>query len=229
MSDTDATNTDMDPARTEVWPNLPYEEWQDTYDTLHMWAQVVGKIKLRLMPPINHWWQVALYVSPRGLTTSKIPYQNGSFEIELDFLDHQLLMSTSDGETRRLPLERKSVADFYSEYVATLRELDIAPRIYALPVEIADATPFREDRAHASYDADAAQRCWRVLSRLSVCAHAGPAAASAARTSRAATARRFMGRRRAAPSRARARRRARRGRSWRRRNPRSRAARRTPG
>jgi Family of unknown function (DUF5996) len=148
----------------DPWPALPLEEWRDTYATLHRWVQMVGKTRLALAPMQNHWWQVVLYVTSRGLSTSPMPVGDRTFEIELDFLDHQLLMSTSDGETRRLALERKSVADFYSEYMATMRELDIAPRIYTSPVEIADATPFREDRAHASYDADAAQRCWRVLS-----------------------------------------------------------------
>src|SRR5438067_9543614 len=112
--------------KTEAaWPSLTLDEWAPTQSTLHLWTQMVGKTRLALAPMQNHWWQVVLYVTSRGLSTSPMPVGDRTFEIELDFLDHQLLMSTSDGETPRPPLERKSVADCYSEYVATLRELDI--------------------------------------------------------------------------------------------------------
>lgn len=147
----------------DPWPALPLRDWQDTYATLHRWLQVVGKTRLALAPRQNHWWQVALYLTSRGLGTSPMPSDDRTFELELDFLDHQLVALTSDGDTRTLPLAPRSVADFYREYMEMLRSLEIAPRIWPVPVEIADATPFLKDRAHASYDADAAQRCWRIL------------------------------------------------------------------
>ena len=147
----------------DPWPALPLSEWRDTYATLHRWLQIVGKTRLALAPMQNHWWQVALYVTSRGLGTSPIPAGDRSFEIELDFLDHRLVARTSDGDTRTLPLESRSVADFYGAYVDLLRSLDIASHIRPVPTEITDITPFPKDREHASYDADAAHRCWRVL------------------------------------------------------------------
>ncbi|HEY7234103.1 MAG TPA: DUF5996 family protein [Gemmatimonadaceae bacterium] len=147
----------------DPWPALPLREWQDTYATLHRWLQVVGKTRLALAPRQNHWWHVALYLTSRGLATSPMPIDDRTFELELDFLDHQLVARTSDGDTRTLPLAPRSVADFYRDYIEMLRSLEVAPRIWPVPVEIADATPFLDDRAHASYDADAAQRCWRIL------------------------------------------------------------------
>jgi hypothetical protein len=148
---------------TTAWPALPLGEWRDTYATLHRWLQIVGKTRLAFAPMQNHWWQVTLYVTPRGLGTSTIPLGERSFDIELDFLDHRLVVRTSDGETRTLPLTARSVADFYGDYVAMLGELDIRPHLFSRPVEILDATPFPDDNEHASYDPDAAQRCWRAL------------------------------------------------------------------
>jgi hypothetical protein len=162
----DRTTADRTRAdRAASWPPLALGDWRDTYATLHRWTQIVGKTRLALAPMQNHWWQAALYLTARGLGTSPIPYRERSFEVELDFLDHALVVRTSDGGTRTLPLAPRSVADFYREYVALLRALDIEPRIYPVPRELPDATPFVEDHAHASYDADAAHRCWRVLAQ----------------------------------------------------------------
>jgi uncharacterized protein DUF5996 len=151
--------------RQQPWPQLALGEWQDTYATLHRWTQIVGKTRLALAPMQNHWWQVTLYLTARGLGTSPMPYRGRSFEIELDFVDHLLIARTSEGVTRTLPLVPQSVAEFYREYVAMLRSLGIQPKIWPVPSELADATPFTDDRIHASYDADAAQRCWRILAQ----------------------------------------------------------------
>jgi hypothetical protein len=147
----------------EALPELPLKEWQDTYDTLHRWMQIVGKTRLALAPMQNHWWQVTLYVTSRGLTTSPMPVGDRLLEVEFDFLAHQLVLHTSDGEQRVIPLAPKSVADFYAEYLEVLASLGVTPRIYSQPVEIADTTPFPADHGHAAYDADAVQRCWRVM------------------------------------------------------------------
>lgn len=149
--------------RTELWPALPFAEWQDTCATLHMWTQVVGKVRLALAPMVNHWWQVPLYVTCRGLTTSPIPYGTRSFQIDFDFIDHRLTMTTSDGAVEGFPLQPRSVAEFYAEVMGRLRALDIAVRISTMPAEVADAIPFEQDRLHAAYDAAYAHRFWRVL------------------------------------------------------------------
>ncbi len=146
-----------------AWPQLPLSDWADTYATLHRWVQMVGKTRLALAPMQNHWWQVTLYLTARGLGTSPIPSDERSFEIELDFLDHRLLMRTSDAAMQSIPLAPRPVADFYREYLGMLAALGVEARIWPVPVEIADRTPFTADRVHASYDADAAQRCWRIL------------------------------------------------------------------
>jgi uncharacterized protein DUF5996 len=146
-----------------AWPRLPLDDWQPTYATLQLWTQIVGKTRLRLSPMQNHWWHCTLYVTSRGLGTSPIPYGDRTFEIEFDFIDHQLVVRTSDGETRTLPLVPQSVADFYAEYLALLRSLGFEVRINSRPNEMAEAIPFAEDRVHAAYDGDAAQRSWRVL------------------------------------------------------------------
>jgi hypothetical protein len=146
-----------------VWPALPFAEWQDTYHTLHMWTQIVGKTRLALAPMENHWWQIALYLTPRGLTTSAMPSGTRTFAVDFDFLDHQLYLRSSDGGTRALPLVPQSVADFYAGYMAALRSLGLEVRILPTPVEVVTAIPFAADTVHASYDADAANRCWRIL------------------------------------------------------------------
>jgi hypothetical protein len=147
----------------EIWPSLPLEEWKETYATLHMWTQIVGKIRLVQSPAINHWWQVPLYVSARGLTTSAIPYGARSFEIEFDFIDHQMVINTSDGSRKALALAPRSVADFYSELMTTLRSLGIEVTIRAKPDEVPEPIPFAEDHLHAAYDPEYANRFWRIL------------------------------------------------------------------
>src|SRR5687768_4672293 len=137
-----------------AWPALPVGAWEDTRDTLHMWTQVVGKVRLALAPPMNHWWHVTLYVSSRGLTTSVMPHGDRGLEIEFDFRRHVLDIRTTDGGERHVRLEPRSVADFYAETMAGLAELDIAVTISPRPVEVPVAIPFADDDTHASYDAD---------------------------------------------------------------------------
>ncbi len=151
------------PAAAAAWPALPLDAWRETYATLHMWTQIVGKTRLALAPMENHWWQIALYVTPRGLTTSAMPSRTRTLAVDFDFLDHQLYVRTSDGATRAIPLVPQSVAEFFAAYQAVLRSLDVDVHILPRPVEVVTAIPFAQDREHASYDADAAQRCWRVL------------------------------------------------------------------
>ena len=145
------------------WLPLPLKQWKDTYATLHMWAQIVGKLRLALTPLINHWWNVPLYVNARGLTTSPIPYGNTPFELWFDFIDHQLVLQTSEGSRRVLPLAPRSVADFYKEVMGMLQSAGIEVKIWRMPVEVPDPIPFDEDRVHASYDPEAAQRFWKIL------------------------------------------------------------------
>ena len=147
----------------ERWPELSYSAWKDTRDTLHLWTQAVGKIRLALAPWLNHSWHVALYVSARGLTTSPIRWQGGSFAIDFDFIDHVLWVRTSGGQFRQVMLRPMNVAEFYAALMIALRELGIAVRISTMPCEIADCIPFERDTVHAAYDADFANRFWRVL------------------------------------------------------------------
>ncbi|MBD1917376.1 MULTISPECIES: DUF5996 family protein [Cyanophyceae] len=146
-----------------VWPQLPLDDWQDTYATLHLWTQIVGKIRLVQTPWINHSWHVPLYLTARGLTTSTIPSADQIFQIDFDFFDHQLRIATSEGSVQTVELRPRSVADFYQAVMATLADLGIAVRIHTTPNEITDAIPFEQDEIHGAYDADAAQRFWRVL------------------------------------------------------------------
>jgi hypothetical protein len=145
------------------WPALPLEAWESTKATLHMWCQIVGKVRLALSPYVNHWWQVPLYVSARGLTTSAIPYKGKSFEVEFDFIGHVLCIAVSDGATRALRLAPKSVALFHAEFMAALTELGIDVRIWTMPVEIANPIAFEQDTVHASYNPDHARRFWQAL------------------------------------------------------------------
>lgn len=147
----------------EAWPSLPFAEWRDTCATLHMWTQIVGKIRLAQAPLVNHWWQVPLYVTSRGLTTSAIPYGERMFEIGFDFIDHRLTIATSDGGIDGFALQPIAVADFYREIMQRLRMLGLDIRIWTTPVEIPDPMPFEQDHARAAYDADYANRFWRVL------------------------------------------------------------------
>ena len=145
------------------WPDLPLGDWVDTCTTLHLWTQIVGKVRLAYAPMINHWWQVPLYVTCRGLTTSLIPHAGGSFQIDLDFIDHILKLQTSKGETEVMVLRARTVADFYQEIMARLRALGLDTHIWTMPVEIPDAIPFEQDSLHAAYDPEYATRFWRIL------------------------------------------------------------------
>jgi hypothetical protein len=162
VAETEVRNTAITDSPV-CWPSLPLEAWQGTRDTLHMWTQIAGKVRLALTPKTNHWWNVALYVSARGLTTSVIPYGDRVFEIEFDFLEHQLVIRTCDPTTKIIPLGPRTVADFYQEFMAALRELKIDVKIWHMPVEIPDPIPFDQDRTHASYDKEYARRFWRIL------------------------------------------------------------------
>ena len=154
--------TDHSP-RDEAWPALPFAAWQDTCATLHMWTQIVGKIRLRESAPINHGWHSTFYVTSRGLTTSPIPHGTKSFQIDFDFIDHALAIAVSDGSSARVPLEAKSVAAFYRQVMDALHGVGIDVRIYATPNEVPDPIPFERDEVHRAYDADAVNRFWRVL------------------------------------------------------------------
>ncbi len=146
-----------------AWPPLPLEEWKATLDTLHMWTQIVGKVKLELSPFLNEWWQVAFAVTARGLTTSTILWGNGVFEVNFDFIDHNLRVLTSGGAVKVMPLIPRSVADFYHEFMATLHALGIDVDINPHPVEVENGIRFDQDQVHASYDADPVHRWWRIL------------------------------------------------------------------
>jgi len=146
-----------------AWPDLTMSPWEDTRDTLHMWTQIVGKVRLDLMPMINHWWQVPLYVSARGLTTSLMHAGDRGLEIEFDFVEHALDLRTTDGERRQVALEPRSVASFYAATMAALDELGMRVHVLARPSEVAVAIPFDQDEVHRWYDADAAHRFWLAL------------------------------------------------------------------
>ena len=155
--------TPVYPGNIDPWPSLPLNEWKDTAATLHMWTQIIGKIRLSQTPWINHSWHVTLYVTSRGLTTSPIPYGLKTFQIDFDFIDHKLVIETSDGNVRLLDLRPRTVADFYSQVMSSLKSLGIDVAIHTTPNEIPDPIPFEEDHKNASYDADYANRFWRVL------------------------------------------------------------------
>jgi hypothetical protein len=146
-----------------AWPELPYEAWTHTYETLHMWTQIVGKIRLACMPWLNHCWQVTLYPTARGLTTGRMPYAGDSLQLDFDFIAHELVVRTSRGEQRSVALAPQSVADFYRAVMETLAAVGMPVRIYRRPVEVESRVPFDADEEHRSYDAEYAQRCWRIL------------------------------------------------------------------
>jgi hypothetical protein len=150
----------------EAWPALPYDAWKDTYATLHMWTQVVGKVALAQAPPINHSWAVALQVTSRGLATRSLPYGRRSFAFQFDFIEHVLEISVSDGSSRRLELERGSVADFYRDVMHALSQLGLPVRIWTLPSEVQSPIRFEDDVVHHSYDPVYANRFWRILVQI---------------------------------------------------------------
>ncbi len=156
--------------KAQIWPELPWADWSKTADTLHLWTQIVGKTRLALTPLENHWWNVTLYVSARGLATGPIPCHAGNparqFDVEFDFLEHHLRIRHSDGRGVALPLRPQSVAEFYREYLAALASFGITPKFHPKPSEIPAAIPFPEDSVHASYDPEYAQRFWRILSAV---------------------------------------------------------------
>jgi hypothetical protein len=151
------------PDDPRCWPPLPLDEFKDTCATLHMWTQIVGKVRLKLTPLVNHWWNVPLYVTSRGLTTSRIPYGARAFELRFDFLAHQLVLETSEGTTRTIPLKAQTVADFYQACMEMLRRENIDVAIWHMPVEVPDPIPFDQDTVHAAYDPMMAERFWRIL------------------------------------------------------------------
>ena len=152
---------------SQRWPALPLAEWKDTYATLHMWTQVVGKIRLALSPPINHFWGTTFYVTARGLTTSPMPYRRGTVEINFNFIAHTLEIVTSLGETRSFRLVPRTVAEFYFELMSTLHSLGIDAKVWTMPVEVPRPVRFNLDQAHSSYDSEYAHRFWQILVSVS--------------------------------------------------------------
>lgn len=147
----------------ECWPPLPLDSWKETNATLHMWAQMVGKVRLHLTPLVNHWWNVPLYVTSRGLTTSRIPYGQKAFELWFDFIRHQFVLETTDGILETLPLTPCSVAEFYGEFMGMLQSAGIEVKIWRMPVEVPNPIPFDQDRVHRSYDPKSVEKFWRIL------------------------------------------------------------------
>ena len=146
-----------------AWPELPYDAWRDTKQTLQMYLQIVGKLRLALSPMEPQWANVPLYVTARGLNTSPIPHPNGVFDVDVDFIDHVVAVRTTDGRTEGVRLEPRSVADFYAELMEALERAGVPVEISTMPQEVPDPIPFPDDRVHASYDPDWANRFWRVL------------------------------------------------------------------
>ena len=152
-----------DPSSENAWPALAYADWADTCNTLHLWTQIVGKVKLRLAPRVNHWWGVTLLVTARGLTTGAMPYGARALQIDFDFCAHELVLQTSDAREQRIRLEPMATAEFYAAVMGALRALDVDVHIWTMPSEIEGAIPFEQDRVHASYDGAAAKIFWRQL------------------------------------------------------------------
>jgi hypothetical protein len=153
----------MTKTTANTWPELPLAEWKDTYETLHMWAQIVGKIRLKITPLENHWWNVTLYVASRGLTTSTISYKGRHFQIDFDFIDHLLRIETTSGSSKTIALRPQSVAEFYQKTMAALKSLGLSVNIWTTPSEVPDPIPFEQDLKHATYDPEYANRFWRIL------------------------------------------------------------------
>lgn len=161
------TMTQNNASDRDLLPALPFDNWKDTLATVHMWTQIVGKVRLKLCPLVNHWWNVTFYLTARGLTTSPMPYARGTaigtVEVRFDFIDHKLLIETSEGRGVTIALQPQSVAEFYGKFMAALTELGVPCKIWTKPCEIADPIPFEQDHLHASYDADAVNKFWRIL------------------------------------------------------------------
>jgi hypothetical protein len=149
-----------------AWPELPYEAWKDTYATLHMWTQIVGKVALGQAPALNHSWGIAMQVTPRGLATRTLPHSGRTFSIQFDFVDHRLVIHASDGQGKVLALRPQSVADFYREVMDALDEMGLPVKIWPMPVEIPSPIRFDADTIHRSYDSEYANRFWRILSQV---------------------------------------------------------------
>jgi hypothetical protein len=150
---------------TNLWPALPLAEWKDTYDTLHRWTQIIGKIRLALTPQVNHWWNSTLYVTPRGLTTRAMYYDNQPLQIDFDFISQLLIFETADNPAKSIALRSCSVAEFYQEVMTTLKSLGMSITIWTTPVEIPERTPFEQDKKHKTYDPEYVQRFWRILAQ----------------------------------------------------------------
>lgn len=152
--------------QAERWPALPFAEWKETYATLHMWTQIIGKVRLALSPNVNHWWGTAFYVTSRGLTTSAIPYEKGIFEVQFDFIAHSLEITTSLGDRRAFRLAPCTVAEFYAEFMDALNSLGINADVWSMPVEVPRPVRFNLDKSHASYDSEYAHRFWQILASV---------------------------------------------------------------
>src|ERR1700730_17722218 len=151
------------PTELDLLPAMPFDSWKDTLATLHMWTQVVGKVRLKLCPLVNHWWNVPFYMNARGMTTSAMPFQHRTIEVRFGFIDHQLSLETSDGRNVAIALKAQSVADFYDAFRNALAELGVDAKIWTTPCEVPDPTPFEKDHLHATYDPDAVHKFWRIL------------------------------------------------------------------
>ena len=150
-------------AALDPWPDLPLEAWKDTYATLHMWTQIVGKTCLALAPPQNHWWHIAFRVTARGLATGPMPYGSRTLDAEFDFIEHELVLRTGEGAVQKIALRPRSVAEFYRAYLAALKKLDVHVKLWPVPVEVEHPIRFPDDETHASYDPEYANRHWRIL------------------------------------------------------------------
>jgi hypothetical protein len=149
--------------KEQAWPELSLEAWQDTCATLHMWTQIIGKIRLKLAPMTNHWWQAVFYITARGFTTSPMPFNSGSCQIDFDFIDHDMRIITDAGDLRTIELRPRTVADFYQSTMDALQSLGIEAAIWTTPVEVPERIPFEQDHTHAAYNPEYAQRHWRLL------------------------------------------------------------------
>jgi Family of unknown function (DUF5996) len=162
-----ATSMQAQLRQEKAWPSLPLAEWSETRDTLHRMLQIVGKTRLALAPPVNHWWHITLYPTARGLTTSPMPFDGRVLEAEFDFVDHALLVRTGEGDTYEIELVARAISDFYREYTDLLKSLGVEARVRPIPSELEDELPFTEDQLHRSYDRDSVTRCWTIISQAS--------------------------------------------------------------